>query len=63
MNVVDVGPTPPLSWRWRFGDGQSAYGPAAAHRYAAPGDYFAALRVRDAAGRENVYVREVRIPH
>jgi hypothetical protein len=57
--VVEAGPSPPRSMEWQFGDGHTAFGPAASHRYARAGDYFPRLRVRDLAGRENIYIREL----
>jgi PKD repeat protein len=37
----------PLSFSWRFGDGNQAEGPKVAHRYAQPGTYTVTLRVDD----------------
>jgi PKD repeat protein len=34
-----------VAWRWDFGDGASAEGPVAEHRYAAPGAYVARLAI------------------
>jgi len=41
----------PLSFRWRFGDGQFATGPSAIHDYAEDGHYTAALEVTDGNAR------------
>jgi glucose/arabinose dehydrogenase len=40
----------PLTYRWAFGDGESAAGSTASHTYA-PGDYTAVLTVDDGRGR------------
>ncbi len=39
-----------VSYRWDFGDGTTAEGPVASHRYAEPGDYSVSLEVRDESG-------------
>jgi PKD repeat protein len=42
--------TPPLSYRWSFGDGASANGSTATHAYADSGNYTATVQVTDATG-------------
>jgi PKD repeat protein/photosystem II stability/assembly factor-like uncharacterized protein len=44
------GGTPPYVTGWTFGDGATADGDAADHRYASPGTYTATFTVEDAAG-------------
>ena len=41
-----------LSYQWDFGDGGSAFGAQATHRYSAPGDYEATVTVTDPDGEE-----------
>jgi len=43
------GGTPPYTWAWQFGDGNSANIPNPIHPYAQPGTYTATLTVTDAA--------------
>src|SRR5205823_3112288 len=40
-----------LDYLWRFGDGETAEGPAARHDYKAPGRYSARLEVRGSSGQ------------
>lgn len=40
---------------WLFGDGHSSAEASPVHTYAAPGEYWPVLKVRDAAGREHSY--------
>ena len=41
-----------LQYEWDFGDGGSAFGAQATHRYSAPGDYEATVTVTDPDGEE-----------
>jgi PKD repeat protein len=41
------------NWSWDLGDGATATGPTASHRYERPGTYAVLLTVRDAAGLPN----------
>jgi cytochrome c len=41
----------PLTYKWAFGDGATALGATAQHRYATPGSYVATVTVRDAEGK------------
>jgi len=51
----------PLDFRWSFGDGATAVGALATHRYTAPGSYLARLMVTDAAGATDVASRELAV--
>jgi hypothetical protein len=51
--ATDVGEGP-LTYRWEFGDGQTADGPEAMHAYAAVGSFAGRLRVTDPHGGEAV---------
>jgi serine protease len=51
----------PLDFRWSFGDGATAAGPLATHRYTAPGSYLARLTVTDASGARDVATRELEV--
>ncbi|HEY7984576.1 MAG TPA: M28 family peptidase [Ktedonobacterales bacterium] len=43
-----------LSYRWSFGDGASATGPATSHTYAAPGTYALVLTVQSPGGTRQI---------
>jgi hypothetical protein len=43
-----------LTYRWSFGDGGSASGPAVSHVYAAPGTYALTLTVQSASGTRQI---------
>jgi PKD repeat protein len=43
-----TGGTPPYNYSWAFGDGGMAFGDAPSHTYVSPGNFTAALTIRDA---------------
>ena len=50
-----------VAWAWDFGDGGTAAGPLATHRYATPGSYEATLTVTDDDGLQDTDVHTVRV--
>ena len=50
-----------LRYEWDFGDGGSAFGAQATHRYAAPGDYEATVTVTDPDGETGVATVQVTV--
>lgn len=50
-----------VGYRWQFGDGAGADGPAATHAYAAAGSYEASVTVTDGAGHTTVVRRTVTV--
>ncbi|HSW44170.1 MAG TPA: S8 family serine peptidase [Phycisphaerae bacterium] len=49
--AIDAGGVKNLSFSWQFGDGGTAFGPTAAHKYLVPGEYIARLRVVNGLGQ------------
>lgn len=49
------------SWEWTFGDGTSAAGPEATHRYGAAGEYTASLVVTDSEGARDTVSRRLTV--
>jgi PKD repeat protein len=49
------------SWEWEFGDGRTASGPSASHRYFADGDYDVRLTARTPDGRSASSVRTLSV--
>jgi PKD domain-containing protein len=50
FTALAAGGTPPLSFRWDFGDGRSSSSPNSALAYSSPGPHAPTLTVTDAAG-------------
>ncbi len=52
-----AGDYPIVTYRWDFGDGNSAEGQDVSHTYQNPGDYYVSLRVIDEFGNYDIIVR------
>ena len=52
---------PIVAFAWEMPDGTRSEGPRATHTFAAPGAFIATLRIRDAAGREDVDFCRVKV--
>ncbi|HTT25938.1 MAG TPA: PKD domain-containing protein, partial [Thermoplasmata archaeon] len=50
FDAAAVNGSAPFVFQWSFGDGSTAVGPAAAHRFGLPGAYFWSVAVTDAGG-------------
>ncbi|MFC2078558.1 PKD domain-containing protein [Candidatus Bipolaricaulota bacterium] len=52
---------PITSYRWEFGDGTEATGPAASHTYQEAGEYAVTLILTDSKGGETQFTRDVQV--
>ncbi|TMI32108.1 PKD domain-containing protein [Candidatus Bathyarchaeota archaeon] len=61
FNATATGGTPPYTYSWNFGDGQTGTGVTVLHPYNRPGFYSVALNVSDSSGAFNVLTQSVTI--
>ncbi len=58
-----IGGTPPYSWQWNFGDGNTSIQQTPAHSYAKPGVYQATASVSDTNGHTRAFTTQVTVIH